>query len=285
MGEDESCSEDDKCECGLSNRFDTRIVGGERTQVAKYPFFAGLQMSMFQSCGAALLNGCYVLTAAHCTKKLRSPKQVHVILGGEHRYDFKATRYPVVEIIRHPKYRPNDTHDDIALLRLATPVPYSERIHPICLPKENEKYIGKTATVIGFGYTREGGLPSSSMREVDLTIIEKDKCQKVFENEATIYPNNLCAGGERGRDACLGDSGGPFVVQDSCGRNVIIGVVSWGIGCARKGVPGVYTQINKYLPWIHDVITKGDAECCHPPKTGEQMPRIKNFASWVIPWL
>uniref|UniRef100_T1IP94 DNA topoisomerase 2 n=1 Tax=Strigamia maritima TaxID=126957 RepID=T1IP94_STRMM len=278
VGTAKSCSEGDKCECGLSSRFDTRIVGGERASIAKYPFFVGLQMSMFQSCGGALLNGCYVLTAGHCTKRLTSAKQVQVIVGAEGRYDFRATKHRVAEIIRHPNYLPNKTHDDIALLRLAKPVSYTERVHPICLPKESDDYVGKMATVIGFGYTKEGGLPSTIMREVDLMVIDQDECKSVFKEDATIYPNNLCAGGKKGKDACLGDSGGPFIVQDECGRNVIVGVVSWGVGCARNGIPGVYTQVNKYLSWIEDII-KSDAECCHPPKIIEKSG-FRNFLSW-----
>jgi len=59
----------------------------------------------------------------------------------------------------------------------------------------------------------------------------------------------ICAG-EEGKDSCQGDSGGPLVWKHPSNTYIQIGVVSWGIGCAAKRYPGVYTRVNKYLPWI-----------------------------------
>ena len=62
----------------------------------------------------------------------------------------------------------------------------------------------------------------------------------------------ICAGLEGGqKDTCKGDSGGPFVCEDGAtGRYVLWGAVSWGVGCARAGQPGLYTNIKYFLPWI-----------------------------------
>jgi len=205
---------------------------------------------------------------------------VRAILGADSRSDRNAVERKVVEIIRHPDYIPNETHDDIALLRIDPPISYSERIHPICRPKAGEEYLGKSGTVIGFGYTNEDGMASRTMREVDLTIIDKKQCATIFKDEGKVYEYNMCAGGERGKDACLGDSGGPFIRQDDDGRFEIIGIVSWGVGCARQGVPGVYTQVNRYLPWIEKTINRDG--CCKPVKINDEPVEENKWWQWFF---
>ena len=76
----------------------------------------------------------------------------------------------------------------------------------------------------------------------------------------SLPPGWLCAGGEAGKDACSGDGGGPLVcpapAPDTPPRPMVLaGLVSWGVGCGRAGVPGVYTNIATYVVWIRETIS------------------------------
>lgn len=116
-----------------------------------------------------------------------------------------------------------------------------------------ETFVGYKATASGWGTLKEDGKPSCILQEVEVPVISNDRC--VSETNYTskmITPNMLCAGypGKGERDSCQGDSGGPLVIERPDKRLSLIGVVSWGNGCARKDFPGVYTRVTRFMTWI-----------------------------------
>ncbi|KAF8776919.1 Tryptase-2 like protein [Argiope bruennichi] len=78
--------------------------------------------------------------------------------------------------------------------------------------------------------------------------------QLQFGTEFTLPGSSLCAGAE-GRDACDGDGGGPLVCRKKS-RWYQLGVISFGIGCGRRNTPGVYTRVQAFSSWIHEVASR-----------------------------
>ena len=152
-------------------------------------------------------------------------------------------------IVTHPEYyQPYNVSNDIALVRLAEEADLSVYT-PACLPDSDQDFTGQLATVAGWG--SNGKEYANILQELEgLQVLSDDQCRDLLaaylaagENRG-ISPDMVCAGGEAGKDSCKGDSGGPLVVQDQDATFTLMGVVSWGRGCARQGYPGVYAEVS-----------------------------------------
>ena len=146
----------------------------------------------------------------------------------------------------HPEYNDVTMRNDLALLMLDTPVDTSVYV-PTCLPASDTNYTGSVAWVLGWGHTRDGGNLADILQELRMTIVHDEQCFISMYNDTKIFPGEqLCAGGEAGKDTCQGDSGGPLQRYNT-ERNSwdLAGVTSWGKGCAVEGLYGVYTKISR----------------------------------------
>ncbi|CAL4060273.1 unnamed protein product [Meganyctiphanes norvegica] len=242
-------STDASCKCGQKTV--GRIVGGTTAQVNEWPWQAALMYGgNSQFCGGSLIADRYVLTAAHCTEGLRAG-EVSVRLG-DHRLSTTSesnqlTR-TVSQIINHPNYQAGAEINDIALLKLSSPVSFRTGVWPVCLPPKVPTYANKVATATGWGTTSSGGSSSDVLREVDVRVWSNTECRRT-QYGSSIEDTMMCAG-QTGKDSCQGDSGGPLVFKDGGNNYDQIGVVSWGYGCGAQNAPGVYTRVNKYMDWI-----------------------------------
>ena len=114
--------------------------------------------------------------------------------------------------------------------------------------------INSPLTVAGWGILEEGGLDLANiLQEVNVPLASLETCRLAIG--ASLTDNQLCAGGVKGQDACQGDSGGPLMgLEPASDKIYLAGVVSWGIGCGREGLYGVYTKVSNYRDWIDDHI-------------------------------
>jgi len=240
---------DSACKCGQKGS--GRIVGGTQASVNEYPWQAALMSGSQQFCGGSLINDRYILTAAHCVDGITAA-QLTVRLAEHNLASSTETNLvtrSVSSIISHSQYNDNTMQNDIALLKLSSPVEVSSDVLPVCLPPSKPTYAGKTAIATGWGTTSSGGSQPNTLREVSVPVISDAQCKATGYGNSDILPGMLCAG-TNGKDSCQGDSGGPLIFKDGGGNYDQIGVVSFGYGCGASNYPGVYTRVNSYLDWI-----------------------------------
>jgi trypsin len=226
------------------------IVGGTTASSGEFPYIVSLSRSGGSHfCGGVLLNAYTVLTAAHCSVG-QSASSVRV-RAGTLNWASGGVQVGVRQILVNPGYDDALTDGDLALWRLSSPIAASgSTIGYAALPAQgSDPSAGTTATVAGWGYTVDGGpsLPSA-LRKVSVPVVSRATCRSQYDS-AAITDNMWCAGlAQGGKDSCNGDSGGPIVDAAS---KTLLGLVSWGYGCADPDYPGVYTRVGNYVNYIN----------------------------------
>lgn len=214
------------------------VVGGEDAEIADHPFVVALTTPDGQQfCGGSLASPTKVVTAAHCTEG-EQPANVNVLSGQTSLSGNEGTVSEVSDIWVHPDYTDATLGADVSVLTLSAPVqqPTIE-----LAAADDPGYAPDTqATVLGWGTTSEGGESSDHLQKANVPVRSDADCSAAYQE---YKPDAMvCAGlPEGGVDACQGDSGGPIVAD---GR--LIGVTSWGEGCARPGKPGIYGRVGAY---------------------------------------
>jgi len=262
VGSFAASGEDDKVEAG-------RIVNGKEATEGELPYQASVQYHFGRRlvstkashyCGGAFLAPDWVLTAAHCVRNQVKSK-LKIVGGTNDITDKNSSTYKVTKIIMN-KYNDITKHNDIALINIDIPHENKTSIIPVRLCQDSFNPEGHTCRVSGWGHLKsKGSSVPDKLREVAVSVLPASKCKEMLSGYPwdSRYQTMLCAGGQD-KDACQGDSGGPLVCQDGQGVSCIAGVVSWGVGCATKGIPGVYTNVRKYNQWIQNHMAGNGSE-------------------------
>ncbi|XP_057620448.1 mannan-binding lectin serine protease 1 isoform X1 [Chionomys nivalis] len=263
-----------------------RIIGGRNAELGLFPWQALIVVEdtsrvpndkWFGS--GALLSESWILTAAHVLRSQRrdntvipvSKEHVTVYLGlHDVRDKSGAVNSSAARVILHPDFNIQNYNHDIALVQLQEPVPLGAHVMPICLPRPEPEGPAPhmLGLVAGWGISNPNvtvdEIISSGTRTlsdvlqyVKLPVVSHAECKASYESRSGNYSvteNMFCAGYyEGGKDTCLGDSGGAFVIFDELSQHwVAQGLVSWGgpEECGSKQVYGVYTKVSNYVDWV-----------------------------------
>ncbi|XP_055849976.1 trypsin 5G1-like isoform X2 [Episyrphus balteatus] len=227
---------------------DGRIVGGEAITIDENPIQISLQRSGSHSCGGSLISERYVLTAAHCAVGVKASSLT--IRIGSSFYASGGRKVQVTKTNCHPQYNAATIDYDFCVLELEDWDPTGLTYGFAKLPEAGQDVAdGTLLRVTGWGNTQNSYESRSQLRSTIVPKTNQDECSRAYKSYGGVTPRMICAGlKEGGKDACQGDSGGPLMEDD-----ILVGIVSWGYGCAVANYPGVHSRVASVRDWIKSV--------------------------------
>ncbi|WP_437314329.1 DUF1986 domain-containing protein [Sorangium sp. So ce385] len=266
------------------------IIGGSEALVGEFPWQVQLSIPGYPHwCGGSVVDNDWVLTASHCVDGLSASD--FTVRAGLHQISAPGgsvqTR-SVQQIVMHPDYDSWTIENDIALLRLATPLTYTVRVQPVALRSTDPPAL-TSARVSGWGNTFPGSGASDVLMKATLPVQTNATCNNAGTLPLLVRDSMICAGYVSGTSGgCHGDSGGPLVVPSAqfSGGWEQIGVVSWGVGGSCSSYT-VFGRVSAFVPWIHGytgaVNVFGDVNGSGCVDTSDEQAIIASFGQTVPP--
>ncbi|XP_034247089.1 trypsin-1-like isoform X2 [Thrips palmi] len=215
-----------------------RIVGGETADIREFPYQLSFRNYGSHFCGASIISQSFALTAGHCAEAGVTPKSGAISAGSASLSTGES--YNIVRITSHPRYDAMTIDFDAGVVEIEGVFRLGDTQRIVPLPPANQlEPDGNLVTASGWGVSKENDFDlEQDLQAVRLHVVSQEACGDAYGDYGGISARMLCAS-DVGKDSCQGDSGGPLV--STAGKQ--IGIVSWGLGCARKGFPGVYTRV------------------------------------------
>ncbi|XP_032683068.1 trypsin-4-like [Odontomachus brunneus] len=224
------------------------IINTEKQQyvdIADYPYHVSIQIAEQHACSGAFIHESWIITVASCVFRARLP-----MITVRVRTSVVSTGGDVLEIsnvVVHQNFDKYVYFNDIALIKLKIPAEFGEKLLPIGLPEKGSQVDRDGAACVVTGWKRTPERPPGAvLTAAAVAIVNHDTCAKMLPRYKPLSKEMLCAGNaSHGAKTCQGDPGAPLVSEQ-----ILIGVLSYGLGCETTIHPGVYTRISSYLPWI-----------------------------------
>lgn len=240
------------------------------------PFMVSLGLKQVRTelghfCGGAIVARNWVLTAAHCVSAVEVVDGRNVIVpmapGGAQVMEgsnvlFRDGQIRLISrIVIHPEHRLSARQapeNDLALLQLSAPL--DAKPVRVATATESEKLLqaGRGIRILGWGtanFTADSPI-SNNLLFAFVGIRDRTACNAADVYAGAVDASMFCAGLGTA-DACQGDSGGPAIGYIN-GEPLLVGLISWGVGCTKRNFPGVYVNVAKYDGWIHATIKSGN---------------------------
>ncbi|XP_059181177.1 chymotrypsin-like protease CTRL-1 [Centropristis striata] len=247
-------------DCGMAP-LNTRIGGGENATAGSWPWMVSMHYlfsgTRSHICGGTLISDQWVLTAAHCIMS-NSTSAWTLYLGRETQSgpNVHEVNRTVSQIIVHSDYNKETTNNDIALMKLSSPVTFTDFIRTVCLASNSSQFHNSTPCwSTGWGeITKEDNLPDSHpLQEVQNPVIGEKQCSCNYRPIGADITDKMICAGEPNKGACRGDSGGPLQCKQKSSW-IQAGVTSFGVPCALADFPAVYARVSGFQTWIMDQV-------------------------------